>query len=475
MGFGSIEKEEFKPLVAITAGLGCFFAWTHASFFMPAVSRAAPTSGLDSVWLLSNIVTLVMLAVLMAFHRQIDKSVSERSFSVAVLVVAVAGTALLNVGLVMNLDFLAHSGSLVASAANMAMMAMWAHSYRALSSMSRRKFATLAAMALSCALYLLMLVAPIPIAAIAVTVLPAASMGAYWAAERSAGDLPLKRRSRRKFTRSRLPVAMIIFFFIISVPLNFLRTVSASAAGYDFAHDMQATMALTLVLVLAVIGLEVFADKRKTTLVPLSIMTVFTLSLIFVAFRSSGSVDLVSLLVFSGYYLFIAMMYYEMGSIVAQTDVSPTWVFALGSLANAGGLIVGALLGLGLASIASSFTAAITLGITYVVIISVFVFLPNSAYRLFMARVPIEIEVPDNALVETIEKGCRILARKFDLSSREEEVLAYIARGRNLQTIGEEMHLSLNTIKTHVKHIYQKCDVHNQEELMIALEDVYRQ
>ncbi len=299
-------------------------------------------------------------------------------------------------------------------------------------------------------------------------------MAAYWMAAGWQEPATEKPHRLRKFSRSRIPAAMIIFFFVVSIPLNYLYSTSTLASGYDFAHDMRTTMAFTLLLIVLVIGLETFADKRRTTLVPLCIMTFFTLALIFVAFPNDATADIVSLFVFSAYYLFVAMMYYELSSLVAQTDVSPTFIFALGSLANACGLILGALLGLGLTSIASSFTAALTLGITYAVIVSVFVFLPNSAYRLFMARAPMEIEVPDNALVVAIEKGCRMLARRYDLSSREEEVLAYIARGRTLQTIGDEMHLSLNTIKTHVKHIYQKCDVHNQEELMIALEDVYR-
>lgn len=468
-----IKDGDVRNTFSIVGGLACFFAWTHASFFMPAVIRSSAPSELDSVWLLSNIATLVILAIFMAFHKSIDKSIGENNFSSALLIVAVLGTGMLNIGLVMDQEFLAHAGSFVASVSNMAMMAMWAHCYRSMRASSPRKLITLGAMVISCALYLLTLMVPVVLSAVLVTVLPALSIVAYRKRGGPTPDALPRRRSVRKFTRSRLPIAMIVFFFIISVPLNFLRTVSALSSSSYFVNDMRTTMVLTLVVLAAVFLLEVFAAKRNMTFVPLSIMTCFTLSLVFVVFPVVSSIHLVSVLVFSGYYLFIGMMYYEMGTIVATTDVSPTWMFALGSIANACGLIVGTLLGLGSSAIAPNYTAAITLGITYVVIISVFVFLPNSAYRIFVARVPIEIEAPDNVLVETIEKGCRILARRYDLSSREEEVLAYIARGRTLQTTGEEIHVSLNTVKTHVKHIYQKCDVHNQEELMVLLENVY--
>jgi DNA-binding NarL/FixJ family response regulator len=45
------------------------------------------------------------------------------------------------------------------------------------------------------------------------------------------------------------------------------------------------------------------------------------------------------------------------------------------------------------------------------------------------------------------------------LSERELEVLRLMARGRTNEQIGRELHLSLNTIKTHVSRILHKLDV----------------
>lgn len=459
--------------VLMVVGLACFLAWTHASFFVPAVTRSSP-SGFDGIWLLSNVVTLGILGVIMALSASIDKAVQKRSFLIAVAAMAVAGTAVLNYGLMADNELLAHGGSLAASVSNMGMMVMWAQGYRTVSSVSSRKYVTLVAMGASCALYLIVLVTPPAVSAVLVAGLPAASGFAYARYRRGAKGQLVQKRSAKKFTRSRLLFATLVFFFIISVPLNFLKTVSSSSSS-SFVDDMGVTMALTLVVFSAACALEVFADRRGTTLVPFIIMVFFTLSLVSLMVLPVGVGDVAPVFVFAGYYLFVSMMYYEMGSIIFTTDVSPSWIFALGSLANACGLILGALLGFGFSSIAPPYTAAVTLGITYAVIVSVFVFLPNSAYRIFVARVPLEIETPENILVEAIEQGCRSLAVACELSSREEEVLSYIARGRTLQTIADTMYLSLNTIKTHVKHIYQKCGVHNQEELMVKLEDVYRQ
>jgi len=45
------------------------------------------------------------------------------------------------------------------------------------------------------------------------------------------------------------------------------------------------------------------------------------------------------------------------------------------------------------------------------------------------------------------------------LSDREVEVLRLVARGRTNQAIGRELHLSLNTVKTHISHILAKLGV----------------
>ena len=48
------------------------------------------------------------------------------------------------------------------------------------------------------------------------------------------------------------------------------------------------------------------------------------------------------------------------------------------------------------------------------------------------------------------------------LSDRELEVLHLIADGLSRQEISEELVLSLNTVKTHVRNIYGKLGVNNQ-------------
>ncbi len=56
------------------------------------------------------------------------------------------------------------------------------------------------------------------------------------------------------------------------------------------------------------------------------------------------------------------------------------------------------------------------------------------------------------------------------LTKREVELCALLARGRNGRAISDQPTLSYNTVKTHVKHIYMKLDVHTQQELIDLVE-----
>ena len=50
------------------------------------------------------------------------------------------------------------------------------------------------------------------------------------------------------------------------------------------------------------------------------------------------------------------------------------------------------------------------------------------------------------------------------------EVFGMLARGHNGYHIRDELTLSYNTVKTHVKRIYRKLDVHSQQELIDLVE-----
>lgn len=55
------------------------------------------------------------------------------------------------------------------------------------------------------------------------------------------------------------------------------------------------------------------------------------------------------------------------------------------------------------------------------------------------------------------------------LTQREFEILADIFDGKTNQQMAETHFVSLNTIKTHVKHIFDKLGVHSRPEALVLL------
>ncbi len=70
----------------------------------------------------------------------------------------------------------------------------------------------------------------------------------------------------------------------------------------------------------------------------------------------------------------------------------------------------------------------------------------------------------------SIEATLCVLATRFHLTQREEEVAALMAKGYTLPHIAETLCISLDTVRSHSKSIYRKLGVHKKRELIDLLE-----
>jgi two-component system nitrate/nitrite response regulator NarL len=55
-------------------------------------------------------------------------------------------------------------------------------------------------------------------------------------------------------------------------------------------------------------------------------------------------------------------------------------------------------------------------------------------------------------------------ANKLNLSSRELELLQYLAQGNSYTSCAEVMNISLSTVQTHIRNMYRKLEVSNQRQ-----------
>lgn len=69
-------------------------------------------------------------------------------------------------------------------------------------------------------------------------------------------------------------------------------------------------------------------------------------------------------------------------------------------------------------------------------------------------------------LERDLAERCDAVTDDYGLTPRESEILGLLAQGRSIAVIQEQLVVSRNTVKTHVKNIYAKLDVHSQQELI---------
>ncbi|WP_304425743.1 LuxR family transcriptional regulator [uncultured Adlercreutzia sp.] len=76
-----------------------------------------------------------------------------------------------------------------------------------------------------------------------------------------------------------------------------------------------------------------------------------------------------------------------------------------------------------------------------------------------------------DAAPATPEERCSRFASHYGLTGRETDVLRLIAAGRDVPYIEQELVLAKSTVKTHVKHIYEKCGVSSRQALLDLIEN----
>lgn len=82
--------------------------------------------------------------------------------------------------------------------------------------------------------------------------------------------------------------------------------------------------------------------------------------------------------------------------------------------------------------------------------------------RAIPEHAPDSSEPVERDLAERVEA----VISHYSLTPRESEILGLLAQGRSIAVIQEKLVVSKNTVKTHVKNIYAKLDVHSQQELI---------
>jgi DNA-binding NarL/FixJ family response regulator len=67
-------------------------------------------------------------------------------------------------------------------------------------------------------------------------------------------------------------------------------------------------------------------------------------------------------------------------------------------------------------------------------------------------------------IVASMHQSTGQSATDYKLTNREKEILALLSKGKGFKVIAAELSISIDTVRVHIKNIYEKLQVHTQTE-----------
>lgn len=261
-------------------------------------------------------------------------------------------------------------------------------------------------------------------------------------------------------------LTLLLFRFIYGFTLTF--------------GELERTPLLAFGALVPLAAVLLWALMRKEQMSP---ETLFQLSILcsvagFLLITLGGSgADAANLLLTCGTGFFEMFMYYMLIALSAKNPLAALPVMAWGSAMASWGTLLGANFG----RMANGFATdpALVSGVIAFIVFFIVAYLAlalngqpfTTTLQGITPPAPMLTATADDGETISLEERCAELGNRHELTGREQEVFEYLARGRNIRFIEEELVVSYNTVKTHVSHIYAKLGVHSHQELIDLVEN----
>ena len=198
--------------------------------------------------------------------------------------------------------------------------------------------------------------------------------------------------------------------------------------------------------------------------------------LLFVSSGDSMLRNLTNICLSSGNSLFSMMSWIVIPAVCARNLPGSLSVAGWGNGVGTIGTVVGAALGVGANHLVEHSETGLMLmaGVLMVAFVGyALIGLKNFSFtETVEGVVPVENEdVRAKSPEDLFQARCDAIAEEYHLTPREREVFAMLARGRNREYIQEKLVVSRNTVKAHVRHVYEKLDIHSHQELIDLVEE----
>ncbi len=261
---------------------------------------------------------------------------------------------------------------------------------------------------------------------------------------------------------------VLLCFFIIVMTVN--SGLMYQVINPDFEHfPMLTSWYWAVPYIAAIYIMKNLTDKTNRTYILYVAIAMIGFS--FIAFmifdRSVLSYLLIDTLLLGAFGVYDLFWWSIIGEILDYTE-NPSKILGIGLSANVFGVLIGGIIGSAIYNTDNSKLNSSVLALVILFIILIILpILHNQLSRLLKNHSYL-------TSVQEREKDFNAYEKNKifnELTERENEIVGLLLNGRTYKMIAEELYLSENTVKTHIKNIYSKLHIKSKSELIKMLSD----
>lgn len=427
---------------------------------------------LESLWIVSlsaNVITIGILLAVSYFRNPFSHIKGLPLFAsittmlgtlcVTPAVLPFAGPAL---GIVFTV------GSIMTGIGSGIIVVLWGELFASLGARKTINYSVISLL-LASVIYLALTTLPSSIAPVIVAFLPILSMGCFKHFKHSLARQPRSERNTR--VREKPPLSLVVISLLFGVSFGVMKgLLSPFEPALIEMRDILNIIAIICATVAIFVTTSIFKldFDRLTYRIALPLMAA---GFLFLPLHEWWTVIGTGIHQF-GYQYFYIILWSLWPILAAQGKVPSGWIVCWGMVSIQLGQLLGSICSvLYLGAVGTTgFTLAMTSAFCiFLILLAALLFSGKESANTGWGFVK-PIEEADSP--SPLERTCTYLARQNRLSPREIEVFFLLAKGRNRAHIRDELIISDETTKTHIKNVYRKIQVHSQQELIDMVEEV---
>ncbi|NTW28516.1 MAG: LuxR family transcriptional regulator [Coriobacteriia bacterium] len=454
----------------LTLGFSCFWAWETTVIYAPGLLDSTESIGSTNWYINSIFVSVIYLTIFLA-SGILHPRINARWVALTALGCALFGSLLL-IAISLTPSVPLDRAAIRLTANSFVALATVLLAILLMSVLSRhrdaarRSFVVLGGGAFGLALYVVISGLPIALLSISALLLPIAAVICLFVINTS--DTLNVRLPEAKQARV-LPYWLLCVLFIFAFAINFIRSslpMSVSDTG---------VFSVVTLLVMIVFVLNTILERlSKSSIIHYSVMVLVT-AVVFLNVFHLITTNVISILSISAFFIYVALLYNTISDYVAHNLYNGVRVISACLTANCIGLVLGGQIAIYFAG-QQRVIAVVSILISYGIVVAGTAYFSRIAgsrrhtaldeHAIVNAAVSTHIAGDDTHILDIIRSRCEEFTNTYGLTKREREVMYRLSLGKTLHTISEELHLSVNTVKSHQLHIYQKLKIHTREQLL---------